>query len=518
MRRGPSVHKDGERGRLTPRTRHAVEKRVSEGRSRGRCEERSLVSVPGIGDWASRQPVLAQIAEAAPFLVCIYDLRGARCEYLNGRVAECLGPRTATEVASGGLWCAAAREDTAQVERHRARLAAAAPGQMLECDFRCHDAAARQRWLHLRDLVFADDAGREPTHVLSLAEDITERKEHTAELLAYEGRLRSLAENAPDLILQIDAAGTIQYLNRAIPPYRVEDALGTSVFDWLAPDDHADFAARLARVYGGGSAEVFEARSPAMQGVCYSCHLGPVVVQGQVASAVLIVRDATIEKQALRRLEDQQRLLRQTLELQERERRLLSCRVHDGLVQWLVAAHMHLQSARNQLGMTAAAVASSLEAAEPLMRHAIADGRHLISVLRPLIIDELGIVPAVEYLAAEHRKLAGPEVRVEHNMPHGRLESLIEEHVFRMIQQALDNVRRHSHARQVTIRLIYRPDLLHVEVQDDGVGFEPERVASEHFGLRSIAERARLCGGWTSIESHPGTGTSVRVDLPLSGH
>jgi signal transduction histidine kinase len=88
--------------------------------------------------------------------------------------------------------------------------------------------------------------------------------------------------------------------------------------------------------------------------------------------------------------------------------------------------------------------------------------------------------------------------------------------LYRIVQEALSNVIRHSQAKTATISLIQQGDHLSLAVEDQGIGFDVQKKSPRQFGLRGIRERARLCGGTATIESKPGLGTSVRVELPLS--
>lgn len=149
------------------------------------------------------------------------------------------------------------------------------------------------------------------------------------------------------------------------------------------------------------------------------------------------------------------------------------------------------------------------------MRQAIDEARRLISGLRPPVLDELGIVDAIQYLAYECRANGGPRVEFEHNRIGSRLAAPLENTIFRIVQESLQNACQHSHSDRIAVTLNRRDGRIVVEVRDWGVGFDPGAVEGQRFGLQGIRERARLFDGVASIESAPNQGTRVSVELPL---
>ena len=97
-----------------------------------------------------------------------------------------------------------------------------------------------------------------------------------------------------------------------------------------------------------------------------------------------------------------------------------------------------------------------------------------------------------------------------------RLEPLLEATIYRIVQQAINNIQRHSRAERAEIRLTQQGDWIHLEIQDWGIGFDPSSVSEDRFGLQGIRERARLMRGRAVIDSAPGKGTQINVDLPVA--
>jgi len=216
-------------------------------------------------------------------------------------------------------------------------------------------------------------------------------------------------------------------------------------------------------------------------------------------------------------LRHEQRVLHQLLEIQERERQLISYEIHDGLSQYLAGAILHLQALEHARQKSIAA--SNLAEAIRLLQTAVTESRRLISGLRPSSLDELGIVAAIESLIDEFRKTM-PNIVFTSNLQGNRLLPQLETAIFRIVQESLTNVRKHAAAQAVSVALeeIIHPDGtagLRITVQDDGIGFNPSEVSQERFGLEGIRQRSIVFGGQLQIQSGPHGGTKIDIFLPL---
>lgn len=240
----------------------------------------------------------------------------------------------------------------------------------------------------------------------------------------------------------------------------------------------------------------------------------PVQVDGRVA-ALVVIRDITtekIDKERIVTLQDQ--LVQGLIDAQEKERQLLAYEIHDGLTQQVQAAYARLQA------FEAYREESDLDACRRLLRDAVKESRRLVNGLHLLIVEDLGLAPAIEQLANEEKERAGwDDAILTHAITGLELPQNLVTTAFRMIQEALTNARKHAHARHVGISLLVRDEALELSVADDGVGFTSVglQVHADHgVGLRSMAERARLLGGSWNVTSAPGEGTTITARLPLS--
>jgi signal transduction histidine kinase len=211
---------------------------------------------------------------------------------------------------------------------------------------------------------------------------------------------------------------------------------------------------------------------------------------------------------------EEQSLLKQILHFQERDHQLIAYEIHDGLVQDITAAQMILDSMLKSGNLSNAQLHSQIQEAGALVQKAVDEARRLISRLRPLILEEKGVVSAISYLIDNlpHNKIKF-DFRAE--VQSDRLAPLLEAAIYRIVQQAINNIQRHSRTDRAKIRLILQGQWIRLEIQDWGIGFDLSCVGEDRFGLQGIRDRARLMRGRAVIDSAPGKGTRIIVDLPV---
>ncbi|HLB01855.1 MAG TPA: histidine kinase [Nitrospiria bacterium] len=202
------------------------------------------------------------------------------------------------------------------------------------------------------------------------------------------------------------------------------------------------------------------------------------------------------------------------------ERTRLAMDIHDGLVQTLVGLNYKLDLCEELLHLNPPAGLQSLKETKTLLKNAIEEAREVIFNLKPIHMEKMDLVPALKHhlKTFERQYRIVPELKVVGSekilLPRSKI------FLFRIIQEALSNVHKHSKAKQVRIRLQIGKNHLKTIVTDDGVGFDMEEVAKDpekwaSFGLKGIQERARLLGGTTAVSSKVNHGTTVTVRIPL---
>jgi PAS domain S-box-containing protein len=220
----------------------------------------------------------------------------------------------------------------------------------------------------------------------------------------------------------------------------------------------------------------------------------------------------------LRRTTEQRSALLSRLEqAQEQERRRIAADIHDDSIQVMSAVDMRLQILERQV--SDAAAEKAIVEIKDTVQEAIDRLRHLLFELRPPVLDREGLAPALdiylERMASETGVRAELQDQIVHEPP-PHLRAI----AFRIVQEALTNIRKHAGAARVVVGLSGTDDHLAVRVVDDGVGFDPAAAAYPepgHLGLSTMRERAELAGGSFILESVQGRGTTIEFDLPFTG-
>ena len=226
-------------------------------------------------------------------------------------------------------------------------------------------------------------------------------------------------------------------------------------------------------------------------------------------------------QQLLQRLEanerDFHRLGRSVLRVQEDERRRLARDLHDGIGQNLTALKLRLAKICDALPPELQALRASLDDAVALCSDTLDDTRQLSRLLRPPILDDLGLEPAMRWLARSLGEAAGIAIAVEIE-PMPELDGEVQTLLFRITQEALNNVVKHAGARSVLVHLVERGGRLQLQIVDDGGGFDPDNArGGGGIGLGGIRERLQLFNGQLELHSTVGHGTRLRAVVPLDG-
>lgn len=211
----------------------------------------------------------------------------------------------------------------------------------------------------------------------------------------------------------------------------------------------------------------------------------------------------------------EQRRLLQALALAERERMLLGYEIHDGLVQDMTAAAMLLEGAGDQADFRSPDDRENYERGVRLLRECIAEARRLIRGLATVELGTGGLVSALTRLADKFCEDHGVPVRFDSDAEAVELSPAQQHLLLRIAQEALHNVWKHAQAQSVALRLARRGGALELTIEDDGVGFDPQRKVPGHYGLEGMRTRAAILGAALQIDSAPGRGTRVTVCLPI---
>jgi signal transduction histidine kinase len=201
--------------------------------------------------------------------------------------------------------------------------------------------------------------------------------------------------------------------------------------------------------------------------------------------------------------------LRRVVAGQEIERRRLARELHDETGQALTSILLGLRALED------ANTGVAVDELRELVVSTLQDVRRLAVQLRPKALDDFGLVPALERLAQTFSESSGIRVQLEARVGDERMPPEVETTVYRIVQEALTNVVKHAEASEVSILLVRRDATLAAVVEDNGGGFDPEAVRSDSLGVEGMRERVALHDGRLTVESAPGSGTTLRVEVPL---
>lgn len=353
-------------------------------------------------------------------------------------------------------------------------------------------------------------------------------------------QLARILDGFPVPVFEIDKDHRVTQWNRAMESLsgiKKADVIGTSA-QWKAfynenravladiiadGASEADIAAcykdkahRSSLIEGAYEAEDF---FPSMgeKGKWYRFTASPVKTGGKVTGAIEILEDVTERHIA----EDNLRYYAgQVTRVQEEERKYIARELHDTTVQSLVALIYQLDNfMRGNPALTEPEV-DKLNAMHINLKRAVEEVRRFSRQLRPPVLDDLGLIPVLEWLVNELKKVYGMDTNMKIEGSQRRLQPDIELALFRIIQEALINCAKHAGVESANLKLEYLDGNVHATITDSGKGFNlPDKIGSlprdGKLGLAGIEERVQLLGGNLQITSETGKGTTVHVQLPV---
>ena len=381
------------------------------------------------------------------------------------------------------------------------------------------------------------DASGKPARSLAVSIDVTERKhaEEALELAQEELRrysedlerlvkkqtqeITSILRYTPAIVSIKDRDGRYVLVNSRFEELfgmHSEAVRGKTDYD-IFPEDVADqFRHNDLKVLSQGSSYQVEEHIPLNDSDhTYLSVKFPVYDDSDTTSGVCgISTDITAVKKAQNQL---RRLSGSIMASQEKERSAIARELHDELGQMLTALRMDSAWLQERLKISDPDSAARARAMDRLIDKTIQDVRSLAFRLRPGVLDDLGLVDALEWYTSDFERRTGITCIFEHN-PVAETNDTVATASYRITQEALTNVARHASASHVQVGLQQQQDLLALLVEDDGCGFDVlELSESEGLGVAGMRERASLAGGILEVQSRPDDGTRVYFKVPING-
>jgi PAS domain S-box-containing protein len=396
-----------------------------------------------------------------------------------------------------------------------------------ELRMRARDKSSR--WVRLRARIVARDADGRPQRVVATVSDVHEM--HKGRDLARESqmRLQGIVDSAMDAIISVDETQRITLFNRAaerIFGYETREVLGQPL-DMLIP---ARFhATHRAHVEAFGHTGV-SSRPMMAQRIVTALRKGgeefPIDASisqneiGRLRFFTVILRDVSLRERTRRELaqarEDLRELAVTSRTAREQENSRISRELHDELGQNLTSLKMDLAWLEANCPPDRPKFLEAIAGMRSVLDSTVAATRRISADLRPLMLDDLGLLAALEWLAEETARRHGYRVELSVDPASENLPEPLASQVYRIVQESLTNAGRHAAATRVTIRLQTIGQEVLLDVQDDGRGLRPDDLQKKgSFGLVGIRERAYMLAGSVEIRGEDGRGTGIRVRLPL---
>jgi PAS domain S-box-containing protein len=239
-------------------------------------------------------------------------------------------------------------------------------------------------------------------------------------------------------------------------------------------------------------------------------------IGGVIIFVEMITQRKKVDEISNRLIEQRSRMAAK-VETIEEERRNIARELHDGLGQLLTAAHLNLDLVEQNMQKDPERARDDIRRAKELITTTIREVRNISQNLRPAVLDDFGLVPAIRNLCDEFRRTGTLNVQFSEYEMLDHYSPGIEIVVFRVCQEALNNIIRHAGASEASIDLYNRESHILVVIQDNGQGFDPARISQSGSGsgLINIKERVELLGGGIQIESRINEGTEIIIEIPL---
>jgi len=333
-----------------------------------------------------------------------------------------------------------------------------------------------------------------------------------------EERYRTLFENSRDAMCIATSDGKIVDVNQAaldLFGYAREEMMGLDVRDTVHALDRERFQKEIDQK---GYVRDYEMKLSKRDGTHIDCLLTFAMRQGDDGSILGYegsIRDVTEHKRLQQNL---QLYITEVTKAQEEERKRIARELHDESIQDLAILSLDIEAVTRARKPLSRGTVKSLEQIQEKVNHIAEELSRLSRALRPSALDQLGLVPAVKVLMRDLRKADGITTNLEVIGQVRRLSPEVELGLFRIVQEAVRNVRKHSEAATAVITVEFDRDKVVVSVTDDGKGFElPKRLSDftsmGRLGLVGMQERAQLFKGSFSVQSEVGKGTTVRVEV-----
>lgn len=363
---------------------------------------------------------------------------------------------------------------------------------------------------------------------LALIRDITLQKEAELSLKASEERWKSLVKSAPQIIVTINGKNQISFINssRNFPTGQIE---GVNVFDFIRLFSIDEKAVKRALQHARkGIHKPLEISVKDRTGadIWFNITSAPVHYNGKVEDLIVMALDITELKKAeqeLRETNDKLKALYQRLDtIREEEKKSIAMEIHDELGQELTAMKLgmfwmqqYIEQHKKE-GLDVLQVEEKVKSLIELSGQTINSARRLAHQLRPVVLDTLGLIPAIEWQVKTVNENGSVKCTFTQNVDGVKLRDNFSVALFRIVQESLTNILRHSGAKKASVKLAVAGNKLTLTVQDNGKGIEKEELTDPgKFGIFGMKERVNTWNGKFELTTKRGKGTQLHFTFPL---
>ena len=389
-------------------------------------------------------------------------------------------------------------------------------------EFMARRKDGRLTWVEQSTRIIRDPQGNVKEY-RNVVRDVTKKKEAQNELIAREKRFRALIEENFDVIALLDGGGTIQYVSPSVfrvLGYSPEELSGRNVFDVIHESDMEFTAAQLKAIVSEPSRPaVGRLRVKRKNGAwCWVEGVGKNLLYDPSVSAIVanfrVVTERYVSEELMRQLPIR------IINAQESERRRVARDLHDSVNQILSSVKFRMESIEEKVRRKDEGLKRDVAGASMFLEKAMNEVRRISRNLRPSELDDLGVVPAVRSMCEEFKEVTKIDVNLTFSRFPQKLSPELEVTMYRIIQEALSNVAKHSEATRLTIRCSKENSLLKIKIKDNGKGSERQTLPVDSprytgMGLLNMKERAAFVGGTVSVLSSPKRGMEIDVQLPF---
>jgi PAS domain S-box-containing protein len=386
----------------------------------------------------------------------------------------------------------------------------------------------RKRWM-VMTLYPLKNPGGELLEVILILQDITERKIAEEVLRSSEEKRRLIMNAALDAIVSIDTKGFITSWN---PPaekifgWKENEIIGRRLSETIIPGKYRERHEKGLQHYlqtGEGPVlnKLIEITALNKEGAEFPVELSIIPIeQDDEKSFCAFIKDISERKKAEERLKQSHgdmRLLASHLQnIREEERAAMAREVHDELGQQITCLKMDFSWLYKKMNVEDPQMKQKMKETTELLDHTAITIRKIATELRPSILDDFGLIEALQWHSQEFEKKSGIIIQFNSVVPDITIEKNIAVALFRIYQESLTNVARHAAATSVTASIVLKDDQLILTISDNGKGFDVTKSSNKKtLGLLGMKERSLMIGGKYEITSAPGKGTTVLVTVPL---